>query len=98
MKNSKIATGRSIHGLEKTTVSNRISPLGICYQGQQARTHGIAIALSEETKRKDANETTRTHAIQIIFKGLSVTDKIDFLAFVVFNAAFITFNIWYFLH
>ena len=77
--------------------SSRITEVEIDYQGQHACKPETAIAPNEETIGKSITKVTSTNIIKSIFENLSLTNKIDFLAFVTFNAAYITFNICYFL-
>ena len=77
--------------------SSRITEVEIDYQRQHACKPEMTIAPNEETIGKNITEVTSTNIIKSIFKNLSLTNKIDFLAFVIFNAAYITFNICYFL-
>ena len=99
MKNSKITiaaptkpTGWPIQEPKMTTVSNRID---ISYEGQHVGIPGQKIA--EEGEEKGVHETRRRRIIQTILAELSVADKIDLMAFVVFNAGYVVFNIFYFL-
>ena len=52
--------------------------------------------LSENGREKDVTATAGAAIMQTILDALSITNKIDILAFIVFNLTYITFNIIYF--
>ena len=52
--------------------------------------------LSKNGREKDVTATTGAAIMQTILDELSITNKIDILAFIVFNLTYITFNIIYF--
>ena len=52
--------------------------------------------LSENGREKDVAATKGAAIMQTVLDELSITNKIDILAFAVFNLAYITFNIIYF--
>ena len=53
-------------------------------------------SLSNENGGNNTNTTKRATLLQTIFKELSTTNKLDFLAFIVFNFAYLVFNVTYF--
>ena len=85
-----------IQDLEMTPLSNRIRSIENGCQKRHVWKPGMVIPLTEEGMSEHINKTTRTNIIQSIFKELSTSNKLDFLAFVVFNVSYITFNVVYF--
>ena len=85
-----------IQDLEVTPLSNRIRSIETGCQKRHIWKPGMVIPLTEEGMSEHINKTTRTNIIQSIFKELSTANKLDFLAFVVFNVSYITFNAIYF--
>ena len=85
-----------IQDLEMTPLSNRIRSIETGCQKRHVWKPGMVIPLNEEGMSKQMSITTRTTAIQSIFKELSTANKLDILAFVVFNVSYITFNVIYF--
>ena len=85
-----------IQELEVTPLSNRIRSIETGSQQRHIWKPGMVIPLTEEGMSEHINKTTRTNIIQSIFKELSTANKLDFLAFVVFNVSYITFNAIYF--
>ena len=85
-----------IQDLEVTPLSNRIRSIETGCQQRHIWKPGMVIPLTEEGMSEHINKTTRTNIIQSIFKELSTANKLDFLAFVVFNVSYITFNAIYF--
>ena len=79
------------------TVSSRFAEVDIDYKRQHPCMSGTAIDPNEETIGKSKTKVTSTNIIKSIFEDLSLSNRIDFLALVIFNAAYITFNICYFL-
>lgn len=86
----------TIQDFEMTPLSNRIRSIETGCQRRHVWKPGTVIPLTEEGTAKQINKTTRTTTIQSIFKELSTANKLDILAFVVFNVSYITFNVIYF--
>ena len=85
-----------VQDLEMTPLSNRVRSFETGCQKRHVWKPGMVIPLTEEGMAKHKNKTTRTTTIKSIFKELSTANKLDFLAFVVFNVSYITFNAIYF--
>ena len=85
-----------VQDLEMTPLSNRIRSIETGCQKRHVWKPGMVIPLNEEGMAKQINITTRPTTIQSIFKELSTANKLDILAFVVFNVSYITFNVIYF--
>ena len=80
--------------LEMKYISRRA--IEIDGQRDQSRTREMSLPLSEENKEKGDNEGTRTNFIQHIMMELAIPNKLDALAFAVFNIVYIIFNLIYF--
>ena len=76
---------------------NRITSIHVDYQRQQGWESGQAQSQNKEEEGENINGTERTTIIQSIFTELSMTNKLDFLAFIFFNLAYLVFNAVYFL-
>ena len=85
-----------IQDLEMTPLSNRIRSIETGCQKRHVWKPGMVIPSNEEGMATQITKTTRTTTIQSIFKELSTANKLDFLAFIVFNVSYITFNVIYF--
>ena len=85
-----------IQDLEMTPLSNRIRSIETGCQKRHVWKPGMVIPLNEEGMATQITKTTRTTTIQSVFKELSTANKLDFLAFIVFNVSYITFNVIYF--
>ena len=67
-----------------------------CCQQNHLSQRQMSSNLSENGREKDVTATTGAAIMQTILDELSITNKIDILAFIVFNLTYITFNIIYF--
>ena len=83
---------------EITTRVNRITSIQIDYQRQQGWESGQAQSQNKEEEGENTNGTERMTIMQSIFTELSMTNKLDFLAFIFFNLAYLVFNAIYFLN
>ena len=96
-----ISNNCSIQPLQEpgiTTGVNRITSIHIDYQRQQGWESGQAQSQNREEEGENTNGTERNTIIQSIFTELSMTNKLDFLAFIFFNLAYLVFNAIYFLN
>ena len=85
-----------VQDLEMTPLSNRVRSIETGCQKRQIWKPGMVIPLTEEGMALRENKTTKTTIIQSIFKELTAANKLEFLAFVLFNVSYITFNAIYF--
>ena len=76
--------------------SQKNSSIESCCQQNHLCQPQMSSNLSENGREKDVTTTTGAAIMQRILDELSITNKIDILAFAFFNLAYITFNIIYF--
>ena len=79
-----------------TTGSNNITSVDIDCEGPQVWVTRQTESQNNENGEDSKNGTKRATLIQTIFKELSTTNKLDFLAFIIFNFAYLVFNVTYF--
>ena len=85
-----------VQDLEMTPLSNRVRSIETGCQKRHVWKPGMVIPITEQGMAKQKTKTTRPTIIKSIFKELSTANKLDILAFVVFNVSYITFNAIYF--
>ena len=85
-----------IHAPEIATLSHKNSSVQSSCQHNKFCILGVPLDLSDDGREKDENEITRRTIMQTISKELSVINKLDILAFLVFNVTYMTFNVIYF--
>ena len=76
--------------------SNKNCSIESCCQQNHLCQHQMSSNLSQNGREKYVTTTTGAAIMQTILDELSITNKIDILAFIVFNLTYITFNIIYF--
>ena len=79
-----------------TTGSNNITSIDIDCERPQLWGPRQTQSKNNENVVFNTNGTKRATIIQTIFKELSTTNELDFLAFIVFNFAYLVFNVTYF--
>ena len=82
---------------EIKTGVNMITSIQTDYQRQQWWESGQAQSQNKEEEGENTIGTERATIIQSIFRELSMTNKLDFLAFIFFNLAYLVFNVIYFI-
>ena len=81
---------------EVTTGSNNITSVDIDCERPQL---WVPRQTQSQNNKNDGNNTNGTKKVTLIhklFKELFITNKLDFLAFIVFNLAYLVFNLTYF--
>ena len=76
--------------------SHKNSSIESCCQQNHLCERQMSSNLSENGREKDVAATKGAAIMQTVLDELSITNKIDILAFIVFNLTYITFNIIYF--
>ena len=79
----------------RATIHKNSSMESCCLQKHLCQ-HPMSSNLSENGREKDVAATKGAAIMQTVLDELSITNKIDILAFIVFNLTYITFNIIYF--
>ena len=79
-----------------TPGSNNITSVDIDCERPQVWVPRQTQSQNNENDGNNTNGTKRETLIHKIFKELSVTNKLDFLAFFFFNLAYLVFNLTYF--
>ena len=103
MKQSKILRPIPIKPFESplqepklTPGSNNITSVDIDCERPQVWEPRQTQSQNDENGGYNTNGTKRATLLQTIFKELSTTNKLDFLAFIIFNFAYLVFNVTYF--
>ena len=78
------------------SASQKNSSIESCCQQNHRCPRQMSSNLGENGSEKGVTATTGAAIMQTILDELSITNKIDILAFIVFNLTYITFNIIYF--
>ena len=98
LRHSSISnTNYVLNDPEITPQSNGMPPIEIDCQRTRVCNPKIAPSPNEEGRRRNTTGSKRRTILERIFMDLSMTNRLDFLAFFIFNIAFIVFNVIYFL-
>ena len=74
---------------------NGITPIDTNCPGSEIAKHGMEISVIGDTRRKEVDKTAR-HVHHNIFATLSLSSKLDILAFFAFVLIYAIFNLIYF--
>ena len=85
-----------LHDPKIGSASHKNCSIESCCQQNHLCHPQMSSNLSENGRENDVTTTTGAAILQRILDELSMTNKIDILAFIVFNLTYITFNIIYF--
>ena len=82
---------------ETITGSHNVTSIHIDCQRSQEWEQRQAPFQNNEKEEENTYRPERTTIVQSIFMELSITNKLDFLAFIFFNLVYLAFNVIYFL-